>query len=258
MKSVELSKIKSNWNLIFRKEIIRLLKNKKVVNKNFTKLENIHNEVLDKSLKDYEFNSGVNGITKKLYETDDIFMKNYYSLVKYLYEDVFKFDFYFQSVPTIRIHCPNSKNENHYPRYHNDCQYGHPPQEINMWFSLTENENSGFNVMSLEKSKDWLSEYDWDYDKFTYDAINDESFNKKGKELSKEVPSDINSIFIFNSLCVHSNHPRKKDSRVSVDIRINPVDDFIDGYVGKGRMKAEFKPGGNFGYHKYSVKNLKI
>ena len=251
-----MEKIKSKWNLIFRDEIIRLLVDKKVVKSDFKNLENIQNEVLDKSLKEYEFNSGVNGVTKKLYDTDDKFMKTYHLFIKYLYENVFDFDFYFQDTPTIRIHCPNSKNENHYPRYHNDCQYGHPPQEINMWFSLTQNENSGFNVMSLTDSKEWLSEYDWNWDKFTKDAINSKEFNKKGDELSNEVVSDINSIFIFNSLCIHSNQPRKKDSRTSIDIRVNPVNNFIEGYVGKGRMKAEFKPGGKFGYHEKSIKKL--
>ena len=253
-----MDKVKSKWNLIFRDEILRLLVNKKVVKSDFKNLENIHNEVLDKSLKEYEFNSGVNGITKKLYDTDDTFMKTYHLFIKYLYENVFDFDFYFQDTPTIRIHCPNSKNENHYPRYHNDCQYGHPPQEINMWFSLTQNENSGFNVINLINSKEWLSEYDWNWDKFTHSAINSKEFNKKGDELSNEVVSDINSIFIFNSLCIHSNQPRKKDSRASIDIRVNPVNDFVEGYVGKGRMKAEFKPGGKFGYHKHSASMLEI
>tara|TARA_R100000008_G_C3585995_1_gene172348 strand:- start:1203 stop:1964 length:762 start_codon:yes stop_codon:yes gene_type:complete len=253
-----MKKFTSDWNIIFRKEIIRLLKKEKVVDNDFINLENIHSEILDKSLIEYDFNSGVNGITRKLYETDDDFLKTYHTFIKYLSKEYFDFDFYFQEIPTIRVHCPNAKNENHYPRYHNDCLYGHPPQEKNLWFSLTKNDNSGFCVVDLEKSKKWLSEYDWDSDKFIKNAVNDESFNEKGNNLSTEVKSDINSIFIFNSLCIHTNQPRKDDSRVSIDIRINPVRGFVDGYVGRGRMKAEFKPGGKFGYHKYSVKKLKI
>ena len=35
-----------------------------------------------------------------------------------------------------------------------------------------------------------------------------------------------------------------------------PVEDFKEGYVGKGRMKAEFKPGGNFGYHEKSIREI--
>ena len=253
-----MNKIKSNWNIIFRNEIIRLLIEKRVVKENFLNLENIHNEILNKSLSEYDFNSGVNGITKELYETDTKFMKVYHKFIKYLFKEHFDFDFYFQDIPTIRIHCPNAKNENHYPRYHNDCLYGHPPQEKNLWFSLTENEHSGFCVIDLENSKKWLDEYEWDSHKFVKDAIEIKDFSEKGNKLATEVSSDINSIFVFNSLCIHTNQPRKKDSRVSIDVRINPVNDFVDGYIGEGRMKAEFKPGGKFGYYKHSASELEI
>lgn len=249
--------IPSNWNKIFKKDIIRLLKNKKVVSDKFWYLENIHNEILDNSLLDYEFNSGVNGITKKLYETDEIFIKNYHKFIKDLYKKL-KFNFYFQSIPTIRVHCPNAKNENHYPRYHNDCFYGHPPQETNIWLSLTNNNHSGFNVIDFKNSCDWIEQNDNDFDKFIEKSINDKEFTTKGNMMSIEVKADTNSIFCFNSMCIHTNQPRKIDSRVSIDVRINPVKNFVDGYVGKGRMKAEFRPGGKFGYHKKSVKELRI
>ena len=77
--------LKSKWNTIFKKDIIRLLKNKKVVSDNFWYLENIHNEILDDSLLDYDFNSGVNGITKKLYDVDKSFMDVYHSFLKDLH-----------------------------------------------------------------------------------------------------------------------------------------------------------------------------
>ena len=247
--------IDSTWNLNFRKEILRLLKKKKVISYNFNKLEEIHNYVLDKSLLEYDFDSGVNGITKKLYDVDKSFMKVYENFIKDLYKRL-KFDFYFQDYPTIRVHCPDAKNQNHYPRYHNDCFYGHPPEEINVWFSLTENNKSGFHLINFDKSKEWFSKYDYDVEKFINEATNNKEFNKNGNDLSFEVKSDLSEIFIFNSLCIHTNQPRVEDSRVSIDIRINPVDRFVDGYVGSGRMKAEFKPNGKFGYYKKSIKEL--
>ena len=143
--------IPSNWNKIFKKDIIRLLKNKKVVSDKFWYLENIHNEILDNSLLDYDFNSGVNGITKELYDVDDSFMEVYYSFIKYLYKTL-NFNFYFQATPTIRVHCPKAKNEHHYPRYHNDVFYGHPPEELNIWFSLTQNR-------SITISEDFVRKY---------------------------------------------------------------------------------------------------
>ena len=247
--------IKSDFTTWFKYEILKILKDRKVIDSIFIDLENLHEYVLDKSLMEYDFDSGVNGITKKLYDSDKELSEVYKLFLKDLYKQL-GFDFYFQSTPTIRVHCPNQKNQHHYPRYHNDCQYGHPPEEMNIWFSLTKNEDSGFCVVDFENSKKWLSEYDYDWDKFTHDAINSKEFNKKGDEISMKVPSKTDSIFIFNSLCVHTNQPRTKDSRVSIDIRINPVEDFKEGYVGKGRMKAEFKPGGNFGYHEKSIKEI--
>ena len=247
--------LKSNLNEKFRLEILILLKQKEVISKDFSDLENIHKNVLDKNLLDYDFNSGVNGITKKLYDVDDSFMEVYHSFIKYLYKNL-NFNFYFQATPTIRVHCPKTKNEHHYPRYHNDVFYGHPPEELNIWFSLTQNKNSGFNVIGFDKSKEWFDECNSDVNGFIDKAINDREFNKKGDELSFEVDSDINNVFIFNSLCIHTNKPRLDDSRVSIDVRINPVSDFVDGYIGAGRMKAEFKPDGKFGYYKKSIEEI--
>jgi len=247
--------LNSHWNKKFRLEILRLLSEKEVITKDFTDLENIHKNVLDKKLLDYDFDSGVNGITKELYDVDDSFMNIYYSFIKYLYKTL-NFNFYFQATPTIRVHCPKAKNEHHYPRYHNDVFYGHPPEELNVWFSLTQNKNSGFNVIDFDKSKQWFNECNSDVSGFIDKAISDVEFNKKGDDLSFEVDSDINNVFIFNSLCIHTNKPRLNDSRVSMDVRINPVSDFVDGYIGAGRMKAEFKPDGKFGYHKKSIEEM--
>ena len=125
-----------------------------------------------------------------------------------------------------------------------------------MWFSLTNNKHSEFHVVDFKNSKKWFSEYDYNIDKFIENAINNNKFNDIGNKLSLEVNSNLESIFVFNSLCIHTNKPRLNDSRVSIDIRINPVDGFIDGYVGSGRMKAEFKPNGKFGYYKKSIKEI--
>jgi len=247
--------LNSEWNTKFRNEIIQTFIDKNLVPDNFSDLENIHLHILDKSLIDYDFNSGVNGITKHLYDVNENLVNLYYEFLKDLHHKV-GFDFYFQETLTVRVHCPNALNQHHYPRYHSDCFYGHPAQEINVWFSLTQNNNSGFYVLNHKDSENWLNENNNDSELFVQNAINDPEFNKKGDLLAFEVDSTLDKIFLFNPLCIHTNQPRFNDSRVSIDIRINPVDDFIDGYVGKGRMKAEFKPGGKFGYHKNSIKDL--
>ena len=144
--------IKSDFITPFKYEILKILKDRKVIDSIFIDLENLHEHVSDKSLMEYDFNSGVNGITKKLYDSDKELSDIYKLFLKDLYQYL-GFDFYFQSTPTIRVHCPNQKNQHHYPRYHNDCQYGHPPEEMNIWFSLTKNEDSGFCVVDFENSK---------------------------------------------------------------------------------------------------------
>jgi len=110
--------------------------------------------------------------------------------------------------------------------------------------------------MDYPTSKKWLDEVNNDEELFIEKAINDKDFNKKADDLCIEVEANTNKIFLFDSLCIHTNQPRTKDSRVSIDIRINPVKDFVDGYIGKGRMKAEFKPGGKFGYYEKSIKEI--
>ena len=235
--------IKSDWSIKFRNETIRILHKNKIINNEVTELEKIHEYINDKSLIDYDFESGVNGITKSLYEVDNKYMLLYHKFLKDLY-DKLGFDFYFQESPTIRVHCPNAKNQHHYPRYHSDCFYGHPPQEINIWFTLTSNKNSGFYVIDSNNSKKWLDKY------------NSKEFNNKGDSLAFEVETNLDKIFLFDPLCIHTNQPRINDSRLSIDVRINPVENFVDGYVGAGRMKAEFKPGGYFGYHKQSIKEI--
>ena len=67
-----MNKVTSKYNLMLRDEVIRLLVKGGVIEDSFTSLEDIHNNVLDKSLLDYEFNSGVNGVTEKLYEVDNL------------------------------------------------------------------------------------------------------------------------------------------------------------------------------------------
>ena len=90
-------------------------------------------------------------------ENDEEWNAIYLDLLKHLYEKL-NFNFYFQKTPTIRVHCPNSDKDNHYPMFHNDIILGHPPQEINVWMSLTKNKNTGFWIMSKNDSDKIMSE----------------------------------------------------------------------------------------------------
>jgi len=251
------------WSDKFTYQIKRMLFENDVIDTTNYDLKNIHKLVDDKYIN-YNQYDGTSPLGRLFYEPDEEFINNYHEFLKWLNKNVFRFDFYFQATPTIRFNCAGAQLTGEdkrlpYPRYHCDVEYGHPPQEINLWWSFTKNKQSGFSVSNLLESGKWYSEYDYDFDKFTEDSWNnDEEFIKRGESISEEVVNgDGDLMILFDSRTIHSAIERKdKTTRVSMDIRINAVEDFVDGYVGKGRMGAEFKPGGKFGYHKKSIKKI--
>lgn len=247
--------LESKFNKLFRKELLDILKHRNIIENQIEDLENIDKHVIDKSLLEVDLTCGLNQISLQLYETNESFMKLYFQFLKDLYYKL-NFDFYFQEIPTIRVHCPNKNCDVFFPKYHSDCFFGHPPEEINIWFSLTTNKNSGFYFLDYQKSKEWFKMVDYDSDKFLKKCEDNNTFIEIGNKLAFEVKSTTDEIFLFDSYCIHTNQPRQNDCRTSIDIRINPKNDFVDGYEGNGRMKAEFKPGGRRGYHKNSIKEL--
>jgi len=244
----------SKWNKIFRKDLIRLLTKRNIIDSSCDDLENLH-LYIDRELFDYSMDKGVNPLTIDFYDTDDIFLEIYYKFLQDLTSEL-GYDFYFQATPTIRFHAPKVKNEFHYPIFHSDpLGYGHPPEEINIWFSLTENKNSGFYVIDVDRSKEWVDTYGVEDFKTKASKARDmhDDFNQEGLSLAKQIESSTECIYLFDSSCIHTNIPRNEETRISMDVRINPVEKFVEGYVGLGNMKAEFKPGGRFGYHKHSI-----
>ena len=96
------------------------------------------------------------------YETDDKFINLYHEWLKHLYEDVFRFDFYFQETPTFRFHFPDvdEYGDKHITQdiilmYNMDTHH-----EINLWWSLTKNKRSGLRIMGIDKSLRWYSVMD--------------------------------------------------------------------------------------------------
>ena len=137
----DIKSIACKWNRIFRKDIIRLLLQKKIIDVEINDLENLH-KIIPIEFFHYDMKKGVNQLTIDFYETDEFFFEKYNNFLLELYEEL-GFDFYFQKIPTIRFHAPNVKNQMHYPLFHSDpLSYGHPPQEMNVWMSLTKNKNS--------------------------------------------------------------------------------------------------------------------
>ena len=254
--------VPSYWKGKFKHHIKRMLFENDVIDIINYDLKDIH-ELVDGKYINFNQFDGTSPLGQLFYEPDEKFIKNYHEFLKWLNKDVFKFDFFFQATPTIRFNCAGAQltgkdRRDPYPRYHCDVEYGHPPQEINLWLPFTKNTQTGFSVSNLKDSEKWYEEYNFDYDKFTDDSWdNDEEFVHRGESISEEVITKNGDMILFDSRTIHSAIERKdKTTRVSLDIRVNAVEDFVDGYVGKGRMRAEFRPGGRFGYHEKSILNI--
>tara|TARA_Y100000590_G_C15634080_1_gene982287 strand:+ start:14 stop:883 length:870 start_codon:yes stop_codon:yes gene_type:complete len=238
----------SSYSDIFRKEINRLLNKKKILAKNI-ELEKIH-KFLKKSMKNYNLKHGVNRISQMFYETDEKFRSSYFSFVKFLSKNVFKFPFYIQEVPTIRIQCPGGKNRHFYPRYHNDISLGHPFGEINLWIPLTKKskkEKHGFRLMSLSNTKKSLIKYGYNLDYLLSECINKRNINFKFNPISNKVNTQYGKMLAFDARCLHSSEIMISQTRASIDVRIIPVKEFSKmkyKHQGLGKRKILFEPGG--------------
>jgi hypothetical protein len=235
----------------FRQEIERILLEKKLIQEKIP-LEHLH-EVLSDEMKAYNFNDGVNKITTYFYDTDDQFIQVYHQYICFLRKHFIKEPFWFQATPTLRIHCPNAENSNHYPRYHSDISYGHPPEEINIWFPLTDLlDGHSFRTMSVATSRTILQPFDYDFGAFIHAAIHDKAFSKYCENKANPVITPFGKMLAFDSRCIHSGEPMQSHTRISMDIRILPLSQYekmnIE-YQGSGRRKILFTPGNCYHPH---------
>jgi len=198
-------------------------------------------------MKAYNFDDGVNKITTYFYDTDETFAAVYFQYIKFLREHFLKEPFWFQATPTIRIHCPNAENSHHYPRYHSDISYGHPPEEINIWLPLTNlQQGHSFRTLSVANSHNLLQPFAYDFGAFIHSAIHDKTFSKNCENQANPVITEFGKMLAFDSRCIHSGEPMQSHTRVSMDIRILPLSQYekmkIE-YQGSGRRKILFTPG---------------
>ncbi|HEU5281039.1 MAG TPA: hypothetical protein VFU82_03555 [Gammaproteobacteria bacterium] len=228
-----------------RNAVSNFLVNRQLIPAN-TPLETIH-EHLTEEMRAYNFNDGVNKISTTLYEQNDEIQAAYLMLIKKLRTSFLNEAFYFQATPTIRIHCPNSLNSHHYPRYHSDISYGHPPEEINIWLPLTEIKTGhGFKLLNVSDSRNLLKNYDYNFESFINDAIHNPNLTQQCENHAFNVNANLGELFAFDSRCIHSGEPLKSHTRISLDIRILPVSRFDEmdiEYQGSGRRKILFTPG---------------
>ena len=264
--------IKSTYNKKFREIIMDFLFSNKYVHSDLNRITKLHDFVIDKKSMEYKNNIendrmsyGFTTFSKCFYDFTETnkFQSVYTNFLLSLYKTL-GVDFYFQSFPNIRVHFPNKSAKETYPFYHTDRQLGHPPSEINLWMPLSDNKNCTFTILSHKDSLSNLKEIDYDYEKLADKSLLDKEWNRLCFEKSIHIDGesgicDNSSFCIFNNVRIHSVIPSETESRLSIDIRIVPVEnfDFDNKFTGKGRVAAEWWPGGKSGYYSKSIGEIK-
>jgi hypothetical protein len=246
-----------------RSELMRVLLLKGIL-KERCELERLHLRVSAALLQTDEY--ALNPLSTALYETSPQFLEIYHSLLQYLGQNIFPFDFLFQATPTIRVHAPVPFNvpwktaPGELLMYHSDTMLGHPIQEINCWLPLTR--AYGTSTLqhcplaeSLEMLRSFLGDAGLDEaqyfsegrDRFVQKMISDARF--RAWVMCNTVPMmcDVGEILIFDARCLHAtSENRESDTRVSVDFRIIPLEDYegLDRiHQSAGRSRRRFERG---------------
>ena len=245
----------------FQKIIIKELLNLKIVAPESFKeidsdLANLHKIISEKD-KEIDDNE-INNISKQFYTNDKSFLKMYKSFLQEVIAPLFPDRIYFQKQPTIRFNFPSSQSLKYNKRFHSDIMLGHPPKEINLWFSLTDAFSSNsLRFIDLKRSKLFFDECKNYYDILAEKVQYDEGFKKKLDLKSHSIDIKYGQYFLFDSRCLHCTQRNTTNkTRISIDIRVIQDVDYKSlsrKYTGTGRRKSEFKPGDY-----YNSKRLKL
>ena len=176
----------------------------------------------------------IEGLLNFINEKDiDIFLKK--NKISYCYEVFYKFlcsnefndlyqkilidiskkfrtkNFYYQRVPSFRIHKKGSKSV----EYHNDVMYGHGKEVINVWVPLTNtNKHNALWLSNIEKSNELMKE-------FKDKEMTIPQANKIFKRYSSPQIMNYGEILFFNTATMHgTKNNQSNKNRVSFDFRI--------------------------------------
>ena len=170
---------------------------------------------------DFMDNSQINSF---LLNTDDsVLYKKFYNIVQgknfqIAYKKLIKImntriseDFYYQTVPSIRIQKPSKNSVN----YHSDSWYGHGNEIINAWVPLTEL-NTTNTLHLLNKKDSELVTNRFIKEKLSINAVNEISSN-----LAKPFLGEYGTGLLFNSTILHGTSKNESlNPRLSFDFRI--------------------------------------
>lgn len=128
----------------------------------------------------------------KLEKTKE-FSECYKSLIEILVEKFQKDDFYFQRIPSFRLHRINQSSVN----YHNDCMSGHGEKVINAWIPLVDtNEHNSLHLASQNNSVRLLKQ-------FQKEKLSLGEVNKLFKKNSYPAIVKYGEMMLFNTNRIH-------------------------------------------------------
>jgi hypothetical protein len=229
--------------LDLRSHVVRLLVEKGVL-RDGVALERLHEQVAPELLTIDEHD--LNQLTSLFYDTDDKFRKTYFGLIQFLGRDALKFDFVFQSIPTVRFHPPQRFADNfrgpngELLMYHTDTMLGHSFKEINCWLPLTKcYGTNALQLSSLEISTKILGEFceEINFDpeayhqngrkRFFQKLLKEPGFRQRVVDSCLPVVTNFGEIIVFDTRCIHATAENtEKDTRVSLDFRIIPTEEY--------------------------------
>ena len=182
----------------------------------------------EKDIQNLINNNSSDAIYKKIYEGIDNkdFNKIYNKIVKEISIFFKKNNFYFQKIPSFRVHRINQKSVN----YHTDIWYGHGKDVINIWVPLTRTNKFNSIHISNVKNSSILQK------KFFDQKLSLANINELGKNICKPQILNYGDILLFNTKTFHGTHKNiSKFHRLSFDFRIlminksagtKPIDEF--------------------------------
>ena len=174
-------------------------------------------------------------IYKRLYELEKTkeFKEYYLILLKYIAGHFDTTDFYFQKIPSFRLHRVNQKSVN----FHNDVMYGHGSDVVNVWVPLVNtNEDNALYLSTHDVSK-VLS------NSFKENRLTLSEAEILFKKNSNPIIVSYGQMLVFKTSTIHGTVENKStENRLSFDMRIlpskgdhgtKPLNEFYDNYSQK-------------------------
>jgi len=152
-------------------------------------------------------------IYKKLYtlEKTKKFSDEYKKLIKVIEVELGTGDFYFQKIPSFRVHRVKGNSVN----YHNDCMYGHGEDVVNIWVPLINtNEHNTLHLADNYLSKKEVK-------RFGTEKLSLIQANKLFKSITSPRLVNYGEILLFNTSAIHGTEiNNSNEDRISFDFRI--------------------------------------